>query len=297
MYRKGRYWYATLRGGRQVYLGRNRETAEKKLEQLLSRSKPVLEVVREYLKAVEGTHSQSSWNNRRYLLPGVARDLGYPKIDTVTSDNILAYYKAQRAKNEKISVHSKIAVVASFFAWAVPRYVPKSPFHGLPCWKSVNKPRNDCLTDEQVDLLLELANREKRRFPNNRFRDRSIFGLGLLAGLRREEIAALKWGDIDFNRGVVHVREGKGGRYRAVPIGRRLREILKDHREHRLGAHVVTCRLGQQLRSQSLQRIMKSTREIWGADSTATSCGTRSRSGSSIEGRTSERSSSSSAMR
>ena len=94
MYTKGKYWYATLRGGRQVYLGRSKETAEEKLKQLLSRSKPMLDVVREYLKAVEGTHSQSSWNNRRYLLPGVARDLGYPKIDTVNSNDILAYYKA-----------------------------------------------------------------------------------------------------------------------------------------------------------------------------------------------------------
>ena len=117
MNKKSNYWYATLRGGRQVYLGRDKEKAERKLEQLLSKSRPMLEVIHEYLQAVNGTHSLSSWNNRRYLLPGVARDLGYPKIDTVTSNDILAYYKSQREKNQKISVHSKIAVIASRWSW------------------------------------------------------------------------------------------------------------------------------------------------------------------------------------
>jgi len=45
-------------------------------------------------------------------------------------------------------------------------------------------------------------------------RDRAIVAVGLLAGLRRAELAALEWRDIDFDSGVINVRHGKGDKQR-----------------------------------------------------------------------------------
>jgi len=52
-------------------------------------------------------------------------------------------------------------------------------------------------------------------------RDRAILELLLSTGLRRMELIALDLPDIDFDRQLVLVREGKGSRDRVVPIGAR----------------------------------------------------------------------------
>src|SRR5262249_31152758 len=46
-------------------------------------------------------------------------------------------------------------------------------------------------------------------------------------GLRREELCRLKVTDVDSQRMVIHVRNGKGGRDRDVPMSPRLLEVLR----------------------------------------------------------------------
>jgi len=45
------------------------------------------------------------------------------------------------------------------------------------------------------------------------------------AGLRRDEVSRLKPKDLDFKRGVIVV-QGKGGKYRLVPMGEEQRQVL-----------------------------------------------------------------------
>jgi integrase len=49
-------------------------------------------------------------------------------------------------------------------------------------------------------------------------RDGAMIALLYGGGLRRAEAAALTWADVDAAAGVVHVRHGKGGKARAVPL-------------------------------------------------------------------------------
>ena len=49
-------------------------------------------------------------------------------------------------------------------------------------------------------------------------RNRAILTLLALTGMRRAEAAALQWGDVDFQNGVVHIRHGKGDKERTAPI-------------------------------------------------------------------------------
>lgn len=55
---------------------------------------------------------------------------------------------------------------------------------------------------------------------------RQMIGLGAYAGLRVSEIAALHGRDVHFDRGLVVVRQGKGGRDREVPLALELRAML-----------------------------------------------------------------------
>lgn len=68
----------------------------------------------------------------------------------------------------------------------------------------------------------------------------AFFSLICDTGLRISEALALKAGDIDRARGVIHVRNGKGGKDRMVKLGDRLYQILRAYwREERLkGPHM-----------------------------------------------------------
>lgn len=51
-------------------------------------------------------------------------------------------------------------------------------------------------------------------------RDAALLALGMSLGLRAHEIVALDVSDVDTRLGEVHVRHGKGGKSRRVPLGR-----------------------------------------------------------------------------
>jgi site-specific recombinase XerD len=50
-------------------------------------------------------------------------------------------------------------------------------------------------------------------------RNRALVELVYSAGLRSAEAVALDLGDVDFEQEIVHVRNGKGGKDRVVPLG------------------------------------------------------------------------------
>ena len=60
-------------------------------------------------------------------------------------------------------------------------------------------------------------------------RDRAMMELLYSTGLRRKEAGSLTRSSIDFERLVVFVREGKGGRDRVVPLGARAAAWLEKY--------------------------------------------------------------------
>jgi integrase/recombinase XerD len=77
-------------------------------------------------------------------------------------------------------------------------------------------PRN-VLNQKEVEQVLALPDLSTRAG----LRDRAIMEVLYSTGLRRFELAGLKLGDIDEERGIVIVRLGKGKKDRVVPIGGR----------------------------------------------------------------------------
>jgi len=53
--------------------------------------------------------------------------------------------------------------------------------------------------------------------------------MALFTGMRRGELMKLKWKDIDFQRGFIHIRNPKGGVSVKIPLNDQTRNILKDH--------------------------------------------------------------------
>jgi site-specific recombinase XerD len=76
------------------------------------------------------------------------------------------------------------------------------------------------LSQEEVKRLIEAA-------PNLQYRTLLMLLYG--TGLRRAEVSLLKVSDIDSERRVIHVRQGKGSRDRDVPLTAKLLEALRQY--------------------------------------------------------------------
>lgn len=61
-------------------------------------------------------------------------------------------------------------------------------------------------------------------------RGRALILLMVDSGLRRNEVIALNWGDVDLSSGIVRVEKGKGGKARSAIIGIRTRRALLKYR-------------------------------------------------------------------
>jgi integrase len=70
------------------------------------------------------------------------------------------------------------------------------------------------LTPAQADKMLRQWDDESIAGRRNR----ALVAVLLLGGVRRSEAAALRWSDVDFENGVLHIRHGKGDKSRDVPL-------------------------------------------------------------------------------
>ena len=76
------------------------------------------------------------------------------------------------------------------------------------------------LSEEEVARLIESASSSYHRVILM-----TLYG----TGLRREELCRLKVTDVDSQRMVIHVRQGKGNRDRDLPLSPKLLEVLRDY--------------------------------------------------------------------
>jgi integrase/recombinase XerC len=88
-------------------------------------------------------------------------------------------------------------------------------------------------------------------------RDLALAELLYGAGLRVSEAAALRWPDLDLAQGVVHVRRGKGGKPRQVPLTPPAVELLGRLGEGRLDGPVFVNKRGGPLSDRSMRRVVR----------------------------------------
>jgi integrase/recombinase XerD len=81
------------------------------------------------------------------------------------------------------------------------------------------------LTTSEVETILAIPDIET---PGG-LRDRAILEVFYSTGIRRQELCNLHLGHVDFNRGILQVREGKGRKDRFVPIGQRALKWVEQY--------------------------------------------------------------------
>ena len=115
------------------------------------------------------------------------------------------------------SQYSRLALIRLWFQWMHRQgHIRHDPTKALELPRTAYK-LPTVLTKQQVEKVL--AQPDARKLVG--IRDRAIMEVLYSTGIRRMELIGLRIVDLDRERGVVTIREGKGKRDRTVPIGER----------------------------------------------------------------------------
>ncbi len=86
----------------------------------------------------------------------------------------------------------------------------------------VDNEKTEDLTPDQLQKLLKAIEEDPHPYAGK------IMLMALYTGMRRGELFRLKWEDVDFERGFIHIRNSKGGVDQAVPLNDAAREVLES---------------------------------------------------------------------
>lgn len=215
------------------------------------------ELAEEYLQTYSAPRDRPS--THRWKKGVVAHQLlpafGRIRLTEVSAQH-LARYAAARVKsvspttaNKEISILLSILRQGEVWGWLVK----------VPVWKKLKEPPVEFrfLQHHEASAVLRVA-----------ARDWDPWGmailLGLDTGLRWGEMRGLRWVDLDFQNGLVNVRQTldnltdeaqppKSNKTRAVPMTSRLRDALKHYR-HLRGPYVLCTEDGSHLSHTTSQR-------------------------------------------
>jgi site-specific recombinase XerD len=139
-------------------------------------------------------------------------------FEEATIVDYLATYQS-RADPAPATYYRRFGLLRRFLQWVSRRNGLPDPFVEL---QPPPKPQQeaDWLTEAEFERLLDAAAHPPRRHNGLAERDRLVLLALVQTGLRRAELIALDWGDLDLEseRPSLLVRRGKGGKPRRQPL-------------------------------------------------------------------------------
>ena len=156
-----------------------------------------------------------------------------PSTAPFAESTIVAYFDGyrERARPAAATYYRRFTLLRNFFRWLSRRAGLPDPFLELAAPK---KPQQEAawLTPDEFARLLAAACSPLRRRAGLAERDRLVLLALVATGLRRSELIALDWADLelDGSRPSLLVRAGKGGRPRRQPLPAQLARELSQLR-------------------------------------------------------------------
>jgi integrase/recombinase XerC len=185
---------------------------------------------------------------------------GQNVVDEASIVTYLSWYR-ERAQPAPATYYRRFLLLRRFFRWVSRRDGAGDPFLDLD---PPPKPRQerDWLTKEEFRRLLDAAGRPERNLPGLIERDRLALLALVTTGLRRSELCALEWRDLELDgrKRSLLVRCGKGGKPRRQPVPAGLARELRTLRDSRQPepADPVFCGLaGGRLQETTLADIIR----------------------------------------
>lgn len=93
-------------------------------------------------------------------------------------------------------------------------------------YPEINNETTEDLTDQEFDNLMAVLREETNLDVKH------IMLLAIYTGMRRSEILKLKWNDVNFQRGIIQIRNPKSGKDKIIPMNDLAREVFNDCIHH-----------------------------------------------------------------
>jgi integrase len=200
----------------------------------------------------------------------------------ITPDELLAmsntYLEKAKVSNENNiglilnpkTINRKAFSLSSFFKFLNKAYrYPFNPINHFTSLEVKNKSTTQSLNKSQLIKLIKIMGENKDK-GLLQYRDFIIIWMFATTGLRRAELANLKWTDIDFENRVLGVFQ-KGGKFKVIPITDKTIEYLLKYKENTRKSEFIftptennkTKELNKPMSDDSLMKIvLKYTNQI-----------------------------------
>ena len=141
------------------------------------------------------------------------------EIDVRVLSEWIAYLGSRRGgRLGQTTIARKVAALRSFVRFTLgPSRVPDAPFSTRGRRRLPDAPRV-----EEVERIVASFHGDEPL----QVRNRALVELVYSTGLRAAEAVGLDLGDVDFEQELVHVRRGKGGKDRVVPLGEQAASLV-----------------------------------------------------------------------
>lgn len=153
----------------------------------------------------------------------------------------------------EMMVNHHVYALKLFFNWLQElRMIEEHPISALHFAKPTSK-AHEVLTREEITSLYEACETLK---------ERAILHVYYGCGLRRDEGVKLNVSDVQFRNKMLYVREGKGGKSRAVPMTEKVSEELKAYcyQERKAKPHELSFLVNQRgtrMHGQDVNKVLK----------------------------------------
>lgn len=170
---------------------------------------------------------------RFFLLWCEERGIGKPQdVDRQTIDlyqrHLCHYRKADGKPLEVATQHLRLVAVGLWFKWMAKKgTIPTNPASEMELPKLPRRLPKSVFTAREAEMVLAVPDTNTVMG----LRDRAILETFYSTGIRRAELIHLHVHEVDFERGVILVREGKGRKDRYVPIGERALAWINAYQE------------------------------------------------------------------
>jgi len=174
----------------------------------------------EYLSWCEKARAERTYQKAEEVSKKFLEYIGDLTLSTLSRkhlDKYVSYMINLGYSRTTVNVH--IRTLKSILSKAVEwEYLEKNPFSGYKALKVQERPPAFLLPEdiEKVEQVIE--------DPDWLF----VFRLFVYTGMRKGEVASLKWEDVDLDREVIVVKKTKNYRTRVIPIHPKLLSMLKE---------------------------------------------------------------------
>ena len=218
----------------------------------------------DWLRRLETAHkSESALVAYRVAIDDLldwCEERGRNVLEEQTIVDYLSAYE-QRAHPAPATYYRRFLLLRRFLRWATRRDGIPDPFIDLEPPPKPHQER-DWLTPDEFRKLLDAAAHPQRNLPGLAERDRLVLLALVTTGLRRSELCALEWRDLDLDgrKRSLLVRCGKGGKPRRQPVPAGLARELRNLHDTRQpdATDPVFCGLaGRRLQETILADIIR----------------------------------------